>query len=392
MYRLWDARGYLTEGRRWFHDLLALPDTNVPADVRTWALIRASELAGHQGDAEAGRVLAEQAVHLQRTVGDRHTRAAALERLAMAAREEGKYEEARKLLEETLPIHRGQQGRWHLGRVLDRLATVMHALGDLGAARSLYEEALAIQREVGAQHLEVWSLHNLAALALDQGDTVAARTLGTEALAIRQQWGDKRGLLLSLTLFAGTAAAEGKCRRAMRLGSAIGALAEANDVGLGATYPERVERWLKPARRSLSRDAQAAADAEGRTLTLEQAIAYALRQDRNEVSSGFGWSGYAGTGSVAPHAQEAVPAGDLSRSGVIPSWASPAARTAGLTPREWAVLGLLVGGASNRAIADRLVISPHTAVRHVASVLRKLGAATRGEAVARVLGAVPPLQ
>jgi DNA-binding NarL/FixJ family response regulator len=72
--------------------------------------------------------------------------------------------------------------------------------------------------------------------------------------------------------------------------------------------------------------------------------------------------------------------------GAGPAWASPAARAAGLTPREWEVLALLAGGASNRAIAERLVISPHTAVRHVASVLAKLGARSRGAAVARATG------
>jgi DNA-binding CsgD family transcriptional regulator len=45
-----------------------------------------------------------------------------------------------------------------------------------------------------------------------------------------------------------------------------------------------------------------------------------------------------------------------------------------------------VAGASNRDIAERLVISPHTAVRHVRSVAGKLGARSRGSAVARATG------
>ena len=50
------------------------------------------------------------------------------------------------------------------------------------------------------------------------------------------------------------------------------------------------------------------------------------------------------------------------------------------------MLALLVAGASNRAIAARLVISPHTAVRHVGSVVAKLGVGSRGAAVARATG------
>jgi DNA-binding NarL/FixJ family response regulator len=63
----------------------------------------------------------------------------------------------------------------------------------------------------------------------------------------------------------------------------------------------------------------------------------------------------------------------------------PAAGEDNLTPRERAVTGLLAEGLSNREIAERLVVSPETVKAHVASILRKLGAANRVEAVARFL-------
>jgi len=52
-----------------------------------------------------------------------------------------------------------------------------------------------------------------------------------------------------------------------------------------------------------------------------------------------------------------------------------------LTPREREVLNLIGLGLANKTIAYRLGISEHTAKFHVASVLAKLGAATRAEAV-----------
>ena len=52
-----------------------------------------------------------------------------------------------------------------------------------------------------------------------------------------------------------------------------------------------------------------------------------------------------------------------------------------LTPREIEVLQLLAAGLGNKEIASRLHISEHTAKFHVASILSKLGAATRTEAV-----------
>jgi len=52
-----------------------------------------------------------------------------------------------------------------------------------------------------------------------------------------------------------------------------------------------------------------------------------------------------------------------------------------LTPREVEVLGLLAEGLPNKAIAKRLAISESTAKFHVTSVLGKLGAETRSEAI-----------
>jgi two-component system, NarL family, response regulator YdfI len=54
-----------------------------------------------------------------------------------------------------------------------------------------------------------------------------------------------------------------------------------------------------------------------------------------------------------------------------------------LTARESEVLSMLAEGTSNKEIATRLNISEHTAKFHVSSILAKLGAATRTEAVSR---------
>ena len=53
--------------------------------------------------------------------------------------------------------------------------------------------------------------------------------------------------------------------------------------------------------------------------------------------------------------------------------------------RELQVLRLLAEGASNKSIARRLGITPHTAKFHVASIVAKLGATGRTDAVAKAM-------
>ena len=68
------------------------------------------------------------------------------------------------------------------------------------------------------------------------------------------------------------------------------------------------------------------------------------------------------------------------------------AHRAGLTERQSEVLELVAAGLSNRAIADRLFISPRTVDQHVSAVLAKLDVTSRDEAVAagRDLGVLTP--
>jgi DNA-binding NarL/FixJ family response regulator len=69
----------------------------------------------------------------------------------------------------------------------------------------------------------------------------------------------------------------------------------------------------------------------------------------------------------------------------VPAHAAAEAPAAALTPRELEVLRMMAEGAANKEIAWRLGISEHTVKFHVASILSKLNAGSRTEAVARGL-------
>ena len=82
-----------------------------------------------------------------------------------------------------------------------------------------------------------------------------------------------------------------------------------------------------------------------------------------------------------------VPGLRLARAGekadaVLVSSKTPGEQVSALTPREIEVLNLMAEGASNKTIARRLGISVHTVKFHVGSLLDKLDAAGRTDAVA----------
>jgi len=85
-------------------------------------------------------------------------------------------------------------------------------------------------------------------------------------------------------------------------------------------------------------------------------------------------------------ALRAVGAGLLALDEGLAAWIRPPPELArgeveGLTPREAEVLGLLAEGLSNKGIAQRLGVSERTAKFHVESILGKLGAESRSEAI-----------
>ncbi|HEY1336462.1 MAG TPA: response regulator transcription factor [Bryobacteraceae bacterium] len=84
----------------------------------------------------------------------------------------------------------------------------------------------------------------------------------------------------------------------------------------------------------------------------------------------------AAAGLVAAPAEEA---------GLLPEAAHIEEAADPLTPRELEVLEMLAEGLSNKLIAYRLSISDHTAKFHVNSILAKLNAGTRTEAVVRAV-------
>lgn len=106
------------------------------------------------------------------------------------------------------------------------------------------------------------------------------------------------------------------------------------------------------------------------------AIGYLLKNASAEDLAGAIRSATAGRATLAPEAAQAL---------IHVNRANYQASSFDLTDREKEVLALMTEGLNNLEIADRLVVSRSTVKFHVSSVLSKLGASTRTEAVAVAL-------
>jgi predicted ATPase/class 3 adenylate cyclase len=216
LWRYWEIRGHLTEGRGWLERMLeAVADEVSP--LRANALTGAGNLAFMQGDFRAASALHEASLALHRRIGDRQSIAYAANNLANAALQVGDHVRARALYEESVEISNelGDERGAVFGSI--NLAEVAARQGDLPGARALYESALAWIRSFGDRWMEAFALDTFALAIGRAGERDAARSIHVEALAILEELGDRRGVARVLTHLADLALSDGDPARARDL-------------------------------------------------------------------------------------------------------------------------------------------------------------------------------
>ncbi len=309
----WEARGHVSEGRRWLGEGLG-KKRMIPAQARAKALFGASRLAGlFQADYEEEGRLLEESLRLFRQLGDRKGVVLSLSHLSGNLRWHGDRERALAAGEESIAVAREWGDKWTLALALNNLGADTEEVGDLARAQSLFEESLALRRELGEKRGVALTLNNLGSLALANGDHERARMLldeslqlahalghvqlvalalgnlglaalyerayeqsarfFAEALKALSDLGDRRSAAESLS---GLAAVAAPCDpiQAARLWGAAERLHD--EIGVPPSSASRLvyEHFL-PAARALAADsAWAEAWEEGRAMTFEEAITY----------------------------------------------------------------------------------------------------------------------
>ncbi len=120
------------------------------------------------------------------------------------------------------------------------------------------------------------ALHNLGFVALYRGYDAQATAYFVESLESYRRANDHTDMPVSLAGLAAVAAARGQLERAARLFGAAEALLEATSERLDPADRIACDRSCAAVRNQLDAVTFAAAWAEGRTMEMEQAIAYAL--------------------------------------------------------------------------------------------------------------------
>ncbi|MDQ2941879.1 MAG: tetratricopeptide repeat protein [Chloroflexota bacterium] len=216
LWRFWEIRGHVVEGRAWLERLLAASSGESLA-ARSSALTGAGVLAHLQGDYDAAFAFHEESLILHRQVGNPQSIAYAANNLANAAVEQGDYARARALYKESLELARAGGDIRGSAIALINLADVVARQGDLETARSLFEESIATFREHEDNWGMAFALDSFGVVARRHGDHPSARLLHGEAMEISQALGDERGVARALAHLAEVASLEGDTAEAAKL-------------------------------------------------------------------------------------------------------------------------------------------------------------------------------
>jgi len=349
----WYRYGYILEGHRWLEAALART-TGVRTPMRARALHVAGVLADERGLYDQAKDLFNEGLSLWRSLGDTGNVATLLNSLGVIMYTTGNVERGISLTEEALSIKRALGDKKGVETSLGNLGEMLQATGDLTRAQALFEESMKTAQEREDSLSANLARLNLGVLAVDQGEPGRAEVLLGAALRAFRQLGDVDAIVDCLDALGQAHASQEHGIRSAKLLGAAEAAREELDMPVRLAERDRYERFVSLSRRGLEEPVWKAAWTEGRTMSLEDAIEYALTAGE----------------TVAPEEQES------------PQSSSGASA---LTIRESEIAELIARGLTNRSIASELSISERTVATHVGRILKKLTFHSRTQVAAWVL-------
>lgn len=280
LWRFWQMRGHLAEGRQRSERILALPGADADPDVYLGAVEALGGIAYWQADMEATEIHYRKRLELARASGDRLKLASALYDLSFVYTVPQKgLDQAERLLNEALEIFRAAGDRAGVAKTLWGLSGLYFGLGQWEKAGALLPEVVQRFREMDNRFGLGWALHSMGVVAARLGDLGLSREAFLEGMALFREAEDLSGIVLFVYDFAELAATQRRDARALRLYGASVAMQERYGVQLADVWLEENAQWAAATRELLQRGdpvQREALIAAGRELSQEEAIAYAL--------------------------------------------------------------------------------------------------------------------
>jgi tetratricopeptide (TPR) repeat protein len=278
----WQQRAHLSEASAWLTDALAQQYSGMltAADrtLRARALFWLGTFRSWQGDLDTAEPPHEESVVLFRELGDRAGLAEALSTYGILFVMRGDHERAAPVLEESLAVSRELRNTWHIAQSILFLGILAYSQGYIQQASTLWEESLALHRADANTWLIGIVLAFLAMAALEQSDHARAKDQLIESLTLLRELGEKWQTAHTLEVFACLAVAQAQPSpiRAAHIFGAAEVFRETLSAPVLPFQRHFNERGVAALRAQLDDSALAAAWAEGRAMTLEQVVAYAL--------------------------------------------------------------------------------------------------------------------
>jgi serine/threonine-protein kinase PknK len=207
---------------------------------------------------------------------DKHEMALALELLGVATAMEGDLEHGILLLRETRRLALEQNDKWMQGFHCVDLGYALMRKGDYAGAETIFDDGLRVSDEIGMKINEAYCRTLLAALKIRVGNLQLARHNLQKSARIFMDARDRFGPTVSLIYFAELAKIESKLEVAPRLFAAVAAICQAARITLFPLERAILDRSVAELRTQVPPASFAAAWDEGRAMSLEQAVAYAL--------------------------------------------------------------------------------------------------------------------
>jgi len=271
-WRFWQMRGYLYEGRERFDEVLALPEQS--AELRADALEGAGGIAYWQGDLDAAQEPWEEALEIQRRLGDPSGIANALYNVSFPVGFSGDIDGARELLDEGLAIYEELDDQSGIANIYYAFGALWYNDGLIDQAQEYFRRCIRIFRDLDNPFGLGWALFAAGELLIGVGELDEARSHLEEGLQLFLEARDVSVVPPFLNDFAALAKATSQTDRAIRLAGARDGLSSrsgADPPNVSPVFPDLTTEALE------NLDGESAtAYAEGLAMTQDEAVTYAL--------------------------------------------------------------------------------------------------------------------